>query len=192
MLSRFRSQRKLRQHWQWIATEGRQGSRLDIPGANLPRVSLPFTDLSYARMQRVNLRKANLHRSDLTHSYLCHANLHYSNLRCTNLRGADLRHADLRGADLRYSNLRQADLRHAKLEGCLGDGVYIKHILNLRYLVAYTATHLQIGCENHSIADWDMFPDCRIHHMDERHALSFWAAHKAQIMELVYKQRCKK
>jgi len=50
--------------------------------------------------------------------------------------------------------------------------------------VAFSASHIQIGCQNHSIEDWDRFTDAQIDPMDRNNALSFWKANKQLILPI--------
>lgn len=73
----------LKQHKEWLLSNGEKGKRADLLGADL---------------RGVNLRDENLLGADLLGA---------------DLRGADLRGADLRGADLRRVNLLGADLDYS-------------------------------------------------------------------------------
>ncbi len=46
-----------------------------------------------------------------------------------------------------------------------------------------TDNHIKIGCELHSINDWDNFTDEEINDMDS-HALTFWSTYKTVIISL--------
>jgi hypothetical protein len=80
----------LDQHWRWKISDGKDGSRADLTGADLTGADLLGADLSGA--------------------YLLDADL----------TGADLRDADLSGADLRDADLRDADLSGADLSRAKG------------------------------------------------------------------------
>ena len=156
-------QKILEDHAKWL--QGCGGSKADLHGANL---------------HGANLHGADLHGADLHGADLHGANLHGANLRWANLNGADLHGADLRGVNLRVAELRGADLRGANLYGADLHGVRgnREHIKTIdaadQYPIAYTATHLQIGCESHKIDDWWTFGDDRIIAMDGKKALRFW------------------
>lgn len=53
----------------------------------------------------------------------------------------------------------------------------------LRWPVAVSATHMQIGCENHTHAGWRRFGSKRIALMDGE-ALAFWTEHKPRLLAL--------
>ena len=95
--------------------------------------------------ERADLRRADLMGADL---------------RRADLMGAVLRRADLTGADLTGADLRRADLRRAT-----GNGREIVSLHVAPWQIAYTATHLAIGCQMHEISDWRQFDDDRIARM---------------------------
>ena len=51
----------------------------------------------------------------------------------------------------------------------------------LYWSVAFSKTHLQIGCQNHKISSWEKFDDATISEMDSN-ALSFWGSHGSLIL----------
>jgi hypothetical protein len=87
------------------------------------------------------------------------------------------------GLRTRYA-LERANLAGAKWR----DGVIINRaplqISGLRWMVDILDTHMQIGCELHTLADWAAFDDRRIAEMDGRDALRFWKAHKTTLLAL--------
>ena len=74
----------LEDHYKWLLSDYKDGSRADLRGANL---------------RDANLRDANLRGADLRGANLEDANLRYANLRGADLRGADLEDANLEGAE---------------------------------------------------------------------------------------------
>ena len=138
--------------------------------------------------------KADLRGADLGGAYLGGADLRDADLRDAYLRGAYLGGADLRGADLRDAYLGGADLRDADLRGAdLGGAKWTDEItltkaplqlLGLRWQVYILESHMQIGCEIHSHADWVGFDDRRILKMEGREALEFWRQHKDALLAL--------
>lgn len=116
-------------------------------------------------------------------------------LRDAYLRGAYLRDAYLGGANLRGANLGGADLGGANLRGAyLGDLTSIWRTSgNLREIkaiqcdtwpVAYTATHMQIGCQLHKLERWWSFTDEQIGRMDSS-ALAWWRQWKPILQQIV-------
>ena len=139
----------LQEHKLWLETNGENGVRANLRGANL---------------EDANLRGANLED----------ANLEGANLRGANLEGANLRGANLRGANLRGANLEDANLEDANLWGCAGERSRIKSLFcSDVYPITYTAERLQIGCKNYSFEEWRNFSDEEISCMDSG-ALEFW------------------
>ena len=98
----------LEQHRLWIESNGVQGKRAFLTGANLTGA---------------DLTGANLHRAFLTGAFLTGADLRGSSLTGADLTGAYLKDADLTGAYLHRANLTGANLTGANLTGetCLTD-----------------------------------------------------------------------
>ena len=112
------------------------------------------------------------------------ANLYGANLSGANLYRADLSGADLYGADLSGANLTDADLRDARY----GEHIPLTktpiQISGLIWDVMILDTHLKIGCELHSFAEWENFSDQEIAKMEER-ALPWWKQHKEMIFAVI-------
>jgi len=107
----------LEQHRIWIETNGVQGARADLSGANLIGAELRGANLSGANLRDANLGDANLVGANLVGANLVGANLVGADLTGANLQGAYLRGANLIGADLTGANLTGASLRGANLTG---------------------------------------------------------------------------
>jgi uncharacterized protein YjbI with pentapeptide repeats len=131
----------LASHSAWI--EGKTGgeradlSGANLSGANLRRANLSWADLSGADLSEADLREANLSEANLSEANLSEANLSRADLSGANLSGADLREADLRGAIGPVATFSAG--RHAGIATC---------------------THISIGCEWHTHAEW------RVHYAD--------------------------
>jgi uncharacterized protein YjbI with pentapeptide repeats len=95
---------KLRQHEIWVASQGKEGRRLNLSGCNLEGVDLSGKLLAAARLDHTILVGANLKGANLAAAVLTGANL----------QGANLVSAELRGADLRWTNLREAVLLNTR------------------------------------------------------------------------------
>ena len=112
---------------------------------------------------------------------LSSADLSSADLSSANLSSADLNSADLRFADLRFADLNSANFRSAKWPR---DAVVLHPpviITGLRWYIMLFGSHLQIGCELHSVAEWDAFDDEMISRMDSR-ALAWWKKNKVRIL----------
>lgn len=105
----------LQAHKKWLDSNGEEGARADLRGANLRDADLRDANLRYANLRGADLRGADLCRANLRGTDLCHADLRYADLHGTDLRRANLRNADMRDTDLRGADLRGADLRDADL-----------------------------------------------------------------------------
>ncbi|MEK9968143.1 MAG: pentapeptide repeat-containing protein [Ferrovibrio sp.] len=82
------------QHAEWIASDGRRGSRAILHGLNLAGAKLVAADLSGADLSEVNFA------------------------------GADLSGAKLICTDLRHANLSRARIQNADFRGAMLDGAY--------------------------------------------------------------------
>ena len=106
------------------------------------------------------------------------------------LRGAYLSDANLSGAYLRGANLSGAYLRGANLSelssicGLTGNLREVKAIQADIWPVTYTATHMQIGCQFHTLAEWWAFNDEEIGRMDSK-ALDWWAVWKPILQKII-------
>ncbi|SOE49095.1 pentapeptide repeat-containing protein [Orrella dioscoreae] len=193
-----------------VALEQSVAAGANLRDANLGGADLRDANLGGADLRGANLRGANLGGADLRDANLGGADLRGANLRGANLGGADLRDANLGGADLRGANLRGAnlggaDLRDANLGGAdlggadlgganlgelgsiwdtAGNRAEIKSLQLETWGVTYTATHMQIGCQHHTLERWWGFSDDCIRRMDER-ALEWWRKWKPVIQQIV-------
>ena len=111
----------LEQHTLWLDSNGKEGKRADLTGANLTRSNLTDAnlydaDLTGSNLSGANLRFANLYRADLSRADLYGADLSGANLSGADLSGANLSDTDLTGANLTHANLSGADLTDADLQ----------------------------------------------------------------------------
>ena len=142
--------------------------------------------------QGANLRGANLDGANLDGAYLRGANLDGANLRGAYLRGANLDGANLDGANLDGANLdgaylRGAYLRGANLDGAkYGEGIPMEtcplQIIGGDYYVLILDHHIKIGCELHSIDEWEKYGDAVILGMEGEKALENWNVWKEIII----------
>ena len=58
-----------------------------------------------------------------------------------------------------------------------------------KYYITYTSSNLQIGCQRHSIEEWQKFSDETIAKMDNG-ALKWWAKWKPIIMQIIEMAPC--
>jgi len=152
-------------------------------GAVLYTADVPDDTPSGLQM-RVALEKATAARANLAGANLTGANLTGANLADANLAGAYLAGAYLAGAYLTGANLADANLAGATWRS----GVVINkrpiQVFGLLWSVTILDSHMQIGCELHSLADWSTYDDARIVQMDGRDALRFWRDHKDALLSL--------
>ena len=105
----------LNQHRLWLDTNGVQGKRANLRGANLEYADLKGANLKGANLRGADLTGANLHGAKFSDADLSCASLIDTNLSGANLQGANLNHADLKVANLKDANLGGADLTGANL-----------------------------------------------------------------------------
>ena len=136
--------------------------------------------------EQATLRGVNLMGIDLQDANLMGADLGAVSFVGARLRGADFRGANLCGADFRRgyhkSHLRGADFKRANLWGCVGDGDTIRSMQLPTYNVAMWQDTLQIGCEQHSVEEWEAFTDDEIKFMDPGEALDWWRTYKELVL----------
>ena len=92
-------------------------------------------------------------------------------------------------ANLAGAYLAGADLAGAYLDGAKWrDGIVIHRVPlqvhGLLWSVTILDQHMQIGCELHSLHDWERFDERRIAEMDGREAVRFWRAHGPGLLAL--------
>ena len=166
-------------HQLWVETKGAYGKKADLTGADLTNATLIDAALTGA-----NLRWADLTRADLTDANLTDANLTGAVLTNATLTDADLTRADLTRAALRWADLTGADLTRAVLRGATGNGKEIRSAQICQWPLVWTADVLCIGCQQHSISEWEAFTDEEIAAMHSE-ALPWWKKNKSLIMLLV-------
>ena len=88
---------RLKMHELWVASQAKEGRRLNLSGCNLEGIDLSGKLLAAAKLDHTILVGANLKNANLAAAVLTGANL----------QGAILAFAELRGADLRWANLRE-------------------------------------------------------------------------------------
>ena len=132
---------------------------------------------------RANLSCADLSRANLRGADLRGANLRGADLSSANLRGADLSSANLSSANLSSADLRGADLSSADLRGAIGNNKEMKTLQLGTYIVTIYKEIIQIGCQNHSISEWENFDDNYIKRMDVN-ALEWWRENKDIVLTL--------
>ena len=111
----------LQEHQLWVLSNGKNGKKADLSGANLTGK---------------NLRDANLKRADLSGADLSKADLSRANLRGADLTRAQLNMAILTKTDLRGVNLNRAFLNKTDLEGANFDAQFLGNF-------ALSTDHLQ-------------------------------------------------
>ncbi len=107
-------QKILEAHRKWVESEGKEGERADLVGANLQEAALRGANLQKAVLFGANLQAANLGWANLQKVDLAGANLQKAFLFGANLQGAKLGGANLQKAYLAGANLQEAYLGGAE------------------------------------------------------------------------------
>ena len=93
-------------HERWVESEGKEGQRANLVGANLQNAKLREANLQGANLALANLQKANLRAANLQEANLggvqnlWTANLRHANLEVTGLLGDEFAQADVTGVNL--------------------------------------------------------------------------------------------
>ena len=131
------------------------------------------------------LNEAGGERADLSRADLSRADLSRADLSGADLSGAYLSRAYLSGADLRGAYLSEAILRKmTSMNGLIGNLREVKSIQLDVWPVTYTATHMQIGCQQHLISEWWDFDEETISSMDQD-ALAWWVVWKPILQQII-------
>jgi hypothetical protein len=165
------------------------GARLDR--ASLVGASLDGASLDGARLVGARLVGASLDGASLDGARLVGARLDGARLVGARLVGARLVGASLVGASLDGASLVGASLVGARLDRATFNGQSMTvepiQLSGLYYHVIIIDRHIKIGCEFHSIPDWESFSDRRILDMDGTAAAEFWAGWKELIITIARK-----
>ena len=122
-------------HKLWLRTEGEQGEKADLSGANLSGADLSWANLGWANLSGANLSGANLSWADLSGANLSWADLSEANLHGANLSEANLHGANLSGANLGGANLGGANLDYSSMPlSCKGLNLHIDDRLAIQQL----------------------------------------------------------
>ncbi len=115
-------QKILEAHRMWVESEGKEGERAALGGANLQEAVLRGANLQKAHLREANLQKAHLREANLEGANLFEAKLQGAKLTGANLQEANLFGANLEGAVLGGANLQKARLFGANLQGAVLGG----------------------------------------------------------------------
>jgi hypothetical protein len=166
----------LANHKKWLNNE-EGGIRADFRDAR--KINLKSANLKYANLEGANLSFANLEGADLSCANLMHTKFTYANLKGANLEGANLYDANLEGA-----NLTGANLECVCFNRTIGNNKEVKSLQLGKYLIVIlTGVRICIGCEEHSIEEWEHFTDEEIENMDKG-ALKWWKEWKKVILKV--------
>ena len=152
-------------------------------------------DMTYAVKLGLAVKWGVKARANLDGAYLAGANLDGANLAGANLAWANLDGAYLDGANLAGANLARANLDGANLAGANLDGAKLSDDITISktpiqlqgigpWPVIIFDQHMKIGCQFHSLAEWEAFDNREIIAMDGRDAAKFWATNKDMLLGL--------
>lgn len=82
------------------------------------------------------------------------------------------------------ANLRSANLSSANLRYAIGESNFVKSMQIEKYYISYTSNKLNIGCQAHTIKEWQELSDEAITEMGGG-ALEWWKIWKPIIMQII-------
>ena len=101
------------------------------------------------------------------------------------LKGALKAKVSFRYANFSYANFSYANFSYANFSSAVSN-MGNHHSMQLEsYAIFYTNSLLVIGCEHHSIKEWEKFTDKEILEMDGKKALKFWRKWKEFIFKAI-------
>ena len=138
---------------------------------------------------KANFRGANFRGADFRSADFRLSNFSSADFSSADFRGADFSSADFRSVNFSGADFRWADFSDSKHQNKIGN-MREWHSMQLEtYQIGFNSKILCIGCEQHTIREWDKFTDKRILEMDGKSALKFWRKWKKFIfnsIELCY------
>jgi len=159
-----------------------------LRGVDLFRTNLREADLRGVDLREADLRGVDARGVDARGADLRYADLREADLRGVDARGVDLFRTNLRDADLRDVNLFGAKLRDADLFGANLFGEKLTttptQVIGYKYFIFIAGEKMKIGCELHSIDEWNNFKRRDIVKMDGDNAWLWWKEHKPLIMPI--------
>jgi uncharacterized protein YjbI with pentapeptide repeats len=108
---------KLRIHFEWIESEGKQGHQLDLSNANLSNVDFLTKDMRFVKFDGANLYYADFYRCVLDSASFIKANLFHTDLTKADLAGANFTNANLVGIRAIRANFDETNMHRANLAG---------------------------------------------------------------------------
>ena len=132
--------------------------------------------LNHEGRKRLVLVNYDLRGSDLSDSNLSNSDLSDNNLKGSNLSNSNLRWSNLRGSNLRGSDLSESDLYRCNLEN-----THVSRIYGHPWEITVYPESLAIGCERHTVEEWERFTEKEIGMMDNG-ALPWWSIWKDSIL----------
>lgn len=194
------------QHYLWLESKGDEGQQLDLSNSHFSFVD--FREVDYligvnfraSTFYGCNMENHRFRRSDFTNCNFNRCDMGNAHFYRARLEGVDfitcqMSHARLGRAVGQIRLVANSNLRGAVFEGGVaanirtmqfnyGSGMHIRHVSTDKYEVAYTDTHMQIGCEFHLLDDWWAFSDKDIARMDHG-AVEWWGRWKPVLQALV-------
>jgi len=173
-LSKEELKESINQHLLWLNNKG--GERLVLINYDLRGNDLSDSDLSGSNLSDSDLSGSNLSNSDLRGS-----DLRLSALSDSNLSGSNFSNSDLRWSDLSGSNLSNSNLGYSNLGGSDLENTHVSRLYGHPWEITVYPESLAIGCERHTIEEWERFTEKEIGMMD-RQALAWWAKWQDSIL----------
>ena len=191
-----------------ISTLRKGGGKLD--GADFKSVDLSYVALADTSFVGADFGKASLYCVSFSDCDFIGANFKDTNLAGAGFKNCKFTSANFKDADLRLSGFSDCDFTGADFSGATLDDIELVRCTTTgadfkdsmwrkirqdrapvslrnwrdRYLVTILSHHIKIGCQCHTIEEWENFTDEEILHMDGRLALRWWHGNKENILEL--------
>jgi len=147
--------------------------RADMSGADMSGADMRCAYMSGANMSDADMSGANMSDADMSGANMSDADMSGADMRCADMRYADMSGANMSGANMSGANMSGANMSGANMSGGIGNMIELKTLLLDKYVVTFSASHMAIGCQQHTIEEWFGFTDGRISQMD-RGALEWW------------------
>ncbi|MDD3443182.1 MAG: pentapeptide repeat-containing protein [Sulfurimonas denitrificans] len=161
------------------------------------RADFSYSNFSYSNFSDSDFRGSNFRGSNFGYSDFRGSNFRGSNFRGSNFRGSNFRGSDFSDSDFSDSDFGDSDFRGSNFRGSnfrgsnFSDSKHQYKIGNMRewksmqldtYMIVFNEHTLAIGCQQHTIKEWQEFTDDTISKMDTN-ALLWWTKWK----ELIFK-----
>lgn len=168
--------------------EGASFVRAELDKADLSGANICGADFTGATMEGANLSGVNAVGAIFSRAVLNEAKCAGANLCSAYFDNVEAYFADFTNADITEACITRADFSGGLFSGAKYDGLTLKappiFIGHFTWDVIIFDSDMQIGCELHSLHDWETFTDEYIIFMGGKQALRFWRSNKTMLLDL--------